>query len=722
MSFPHYEDAGDGMRPQGSDAALLREIRDRRSYAYDQWSYAREQRAIDIRYLAGDPWSPEDRERRRKAGRPCINHDELNQYTNQIVNGLRKNKRGIKIDPAGGGASRKTARLHQDIIRTIENRSHATAAYIRCFQDAVEGGYGAFRISRDYVSDDSFAQRIVILPIQNPDSVLYDPDCKRPDWSDAQYVFVQENIPRDEFKSRYPNAKITSFSSEDIRTAPQWITEQTVLVCEYWRIETTPARLYKLADGRITEQLPEGEQAVLSRKVSKRKVVQYITNGIEILERKEELGSRIPIIFCTGKELWQLVNGAYKRVLLSAVRLARDPQMSLAYYVTQEAEEAAQTPIAPVIGYVGQFESDREAWDEAAKVPHARLEVDAVTDATGQQVLPLPQRQSFTPNFNQYELAKESARRSVQAAMGNSPLPTSAQRQNEKSGVALERIAESQAAGSYHFYDNFENALSLAGEIIEDWIPTVYADKREEALVMPDENTKVVMLNSGKDADGNELPHVSEGRHGVTVTTAPSFQSQEQEQQEFLEGLVANLGNLPVAPPQAAKLLSMAIKMRNLGPQGDEMAEIISPSDGEDEQQLSPRAQQQIQQAQQQLQALNAHSQQLEQALQELQQEKAAKVVDNEYRMRIEELKIQADLAKAEITTKAQVASERMALLEETVRQLQQMAHEAGMQAQDQAHQRDMTERQAAITSQQAEQERQAAQEQAESEPAEQSE
>jgi hypothetical protein len=30
------------------------------------------------------------------AGRPVLNHDELNQYINQQVNDLRMNKRGIK--------------------------------------------------------------------------------------------------------------------------------------------------------------------------------------------------------------------------------------------------------------------------------------------------------------------------------------------------------------------------------------------------------------------------------------------------------------------------------------------------------------------------------------------------------------------------------------------------------------------------------------------------
>lgn len=65
------------------------------------------------------------------------------------------------------------------------------------------------------------------------------------------------------------------------------------------------------------------------------------------------------------------------------------------------------------------------------------IQVDALTDPTGQNILPPPERQQFTPNFQEYEVAKDSCRRAIQAAMGISPLPTAAQRDNEKSGIAI---------------------------------------------------------------------------------------------------------------------------------------------------------------------------------------------------------------------------------------------------------------------------------------------
>jgi len=680
--------------PKG-DEALLQEIRDRYRYASDAWREIREERKTDMRYVTGDPWDESDRKARADAGRPCINHDELNQYVNQTVNALRENKRGIKISPAGNGADEKTAELHQDLVRTIEYRSNAQAAYITAFQAAVEGSYGFFRVSRKYVSRKSFKQEIVVKNIANPDSVLYDPDCKEADWSDAQYCFVLDPISKEEFKRRFPRAQVKDFTLEDQRIAKDWIQDRLVLTAEYWRIEVKPGKLYELADGSTTNEPPEEASVVRERDEAEPELVQYITNGVEILERNPQPGEHIPIIPVLGKEVYVDEGGAPKRKLLSLIRLARDPQMSLAYLVSQQMEEAGLSPKAPWMGYKGQFESDREAWETSGKIPHAFLQADPIVDAAGGQILPLPTRVPFTPNIIAFEAGKDSCRRAIQAAMGTSPLPTALQRDSQKSGVAMERIQQSQAIGSAHFADNFDRALQFAGRVIESWIPVVYRGEREMGIVKPDESRKVIQLG--------DIP-MDQGDHDVDVSTGPSYQSQRQAQQDFLDSLIANMKNLPVSPQQMAKLLSMAIQMKQLGPKGDEMADIISPSDKEGVE-IPPQAQQAMAEAQQQMQALNAYAQQLEGELKKLQDEKAAKVVDNEYRMAIEKMRIEADITKAEINTKAQSMEERLKFVEDMWRQMQtqQASAEAAQQ------QRDHETQQAAAAAEQ-----QAAQQQAE--------
>src|SRR6185437_14344989 len=114
------------------------------------------------------------------------------------------------------------------------------------------------------------------------------------------------------------------------------------------------------------------------------------------------------------------------------------------------------------------------------KIPRAYVQADPIVDGSN-NLLALPSRPQFTPNAQAYEIGKESWRRSIQAAMGITPLPTAAQRQNEKSGVALERIQTQQAIGSFHFTANFKLSVQNAGEQINELVTEILDTPRQIA-------------------------------------------------------------------------------------------------------------------------------------------------------------------------------------------------------------------------------------------------
>ena len=714
---PHYVDdepeQTGRLEVSAQDEELLREVRDRYEYGVAAWSDIRRERNIDMRYVCGDPWAPEDREAREnpkqpEGRRPCLNHDELNQYLNQSINNIRQNKRGIRVEPAGEGADEQTAEYRQNRIRAIEYRCKAQQTYETAFQHMIEGSYGFWRIAREYVSDDpdNWNQEIVIKPIANPDSVVYDPDCKEPDWSDARWCFVVQPTPKEEFKRKYPRARVTDFTGyDDPRIMSTWVTDQTVLLAEYWRIETDEKTVSKRIGGKK-----------YTRKILSKTICQYITNGVEILERNEQPGDEIPIPACIGLERFVNDGATAKRIISSLVRLARDPQMSLAYLVSLQAECAGLYPKNPYIVYVGQIETDREAWKTATKVPHPFLQVDPIPDSANGQILPKPTREPMGIDLASFEPSIESARRAIQAAMGISPLPTAAMRANEKSGIALKAIQQEMSLGSYHFIDNFERALERCGRIIESWLACVDCRDMDRPLALPDDKRKVVQISEGS---------VTEAPHDVTISVGPSNQSQHQAADEFLQkSLVPNLPQMVqigiIPPPTGAQLLAKSIKNLGLGPMGDEMSELIAP---EQAQQLPPQVQAMLGQAQGQIQQLHAYAAQLE-------QEKQAKVVENSARVQIEQLKANADiaveklkletqLAVAEIQSKTSILTEREAIVNDVLKQIHSQAHEVGMQAHKQAHEASMQESEHQHERDIAEQQVAAAQAQAEQQPQE---
>ncbi len=671
------------------DEKILAECRNRFDYVQDQWKDIRQEAQTDMDYYSGNPWPEGERKRREDAGRPCLVMDELSQYINALVNDIRQNKRAIKVVPRGYGANDKTAELRGDLIREIEYKSNAQSAYACGFENQCARSYGGWKIVRRYVNEKSFDQEIRIVRIPNPDCSYPDPDCKEADYSDAKYWFLLDLIPRKEYKNKYPKAKITDFNGDHIKTAPNWIKEDQIQIAEYWRVEEEERELLEVEGpdkkplSMFEDEIPEkmAIKELNRRTVKQRKIMQYITNGVEILEKNKEPGNYIPIVWLTGKELYVSADSGPRRILMSFIRLARDPQMLVNYYRTCEAELVGMTPKTPWVGVTGQFHNP-ETWQSANTTPVAFLEYDIKTEQGGEQVLPAPSRPAYAPMIQPLEMGAESARRAVQAAMGLSALPTNAQRLNDKSGVALQQIDANEDRGSFHFIDNYEMALEYSGRIINNLIPYVYDAPREIGIRKQDDSHTTVKVNQRftNDNGEEEMNDLTSGEHEVTISTGPSFQSEREQANEFVEAMIPNLEQLPLDPQTKSKLMSLLIKLKNVGPIGDEMVKLLSPDQTEQQQQ---QALQQAQQSAAQYQQMVA---QLQAENQIMHAEKNGKIVDNEYMLKKAQLDNDVKILIAEIGAKSQAANERAQMYQEFWLENHGAAHELAMQKDQQSH------------------------------------
>jgi hypothetical protein len=654
-----------------------KEIREAFKDYRNDWQEIRDEAAIDMRYVAGDPWEPEDRAQREAAGRPCISLDELSQYLNQYVNNLRQNKRAIQVMPKGDGANDADAKNRSAVIMGIEERSNAQNAYITAAENAASRSYGFAVIRTEFknynvpdkgeIDPGVFDLEIIIKPILNPDTVLLSPFYNQPDASDVPDAFLLEQIPRKSFAAKYPDAEITDFSGQVMgdEGVSDWITDKNVQIAEYWRVEHEYKKLLLIETekGPIVFREDEWKQAKemglkgsvkRERRVEIPKVVQYMTNGLEILDEVPWMGTRIPIISCFGKELWITQGGKATRKLLSMIRLARDPQMLAAYLATQECEEAGMIPKAPFVGAKGQFESDKQAWEEVNKIPHAFLQYDPIVDVNSQSTLPPPARPQYEANFQQWEIAKDSASRAIQRSMGIAPLPTAALRAGEKSGVALEKIQDQEAIGSFHFSDNFDRFLHNLGWQINELITPILDTQREQAVTEPDGTRSVLHIVGNTshpvgddgayevksiptDDKGRTVDHLHTGvgDFDVTISTGPSYQSQRQKQSEFLDKLIENGPNLPMPNTPQAKILALGIRMNaDLGAIGTQIADVFDPPDPNN---LPPEAQAALMQIKGQLQ-------QVQQENAQLHMERAGKVIEQQGKLQIAQVQGQHKL------------------------------------------------------------------------------
>src|SRR6185312_14941381 len=216
------------------------------------------------------------------------------------------------------------------------------------------------------------------------------------------------------------------------------------------------------------------------------------------------IGSWIPIVGVFGEEMYVRTGGESKRHFYSLIRRARPAQQMMAYLASQEAEEFQMAPRAAVQGYKGQF--DPELHKDLHRVPRAYAEFEIPDDWNPAWGPPsLPTRTQFIPNAQAYEIAYERWRRSLQPAMGIAPLPTAAQQQNQKSGVALEKIRAQEAIGSFHFTDNFSRALDNTGRQLNELITKLAElDSLPKELLGKDQKDEDVAIQvAPKDLDAS---------------------------------------------------------------------------------------------------------------------------------------------------------------------------------------------------------------------------
>jgi hypothetical protein len=690
----------DEKTPDNPSDKLLRQIREDFAYCRSYWRENYDEAAKDMDCMAGIPPKEFSDDR---SGRPCIWPDETSQYVKQANNNLRQNKRSVNVSPRSEDATDKDAEHRQAYMRGIEYASKAQSVYSTVFESCTECGFGFGRIALE-VTGPNGEQEPRIKRIPNWSTVYPDPDAIEADFSDSNIYFVLDRMRESVFKRKFPKAKTKSFTAGDRQVAPDWLQGDNIIIAEYWIREEIEAE--------------DGEK--------RHEVRQYLVNGIEFLHSADSeddkdkdgipcrkwIGSWIPIPAMIGEEIYVKEGGQSKRRIMSMIRRGRPAQQMMAYIASQQQEEFAMAPRAPYFGWKGTFDSEQHK--TLHKDPRAYVEFTVPIDWDVQTMGPpqLPIRNPFVPNIQAYQIAYEGWRRSHQAAIAGNPLPTDAQKVNEKSGIALEKIQDAGATGSFHFTDNFVRFLHNVGLQVNELITKLAElDSLPKQLLGRNKKDEDVRIKvAGKSAVAPEssghLPEADlffahRGQFEVSIGDGPSYQSQREEGAAFADQIWEIAAKLGLPPQVTMKLLALATRLKNVGALGDEIAELLSPPDQNN---LPPQAQAAIAQLKGQLQQAMAE-------VQQLRLEKLGKVVEMQGRSALAEKEVTARMAEAdkdretklavaEITTKAQSISERVAAVEDLMQQFHSQAHELAMLIQGHQHAKEMATQNAAVDSQ----------------------
>lgn len=501
----------------------------------------------DLKFLSGGEaqWDPIAVAARKRDGRPIITINDLPSMLHQVTNDQRQNTPSIKVHPVDDEADPETAKIIQGLIRHIEYGSNADVAKDTAVNSAAAVGFGYFALTTDYCDADSWDQDIKFRRIRNALSVRIDPLSVEADGSDMGFAFIESLMNREDFKKENPDAEAnnTSYIQEGGNPYSGWLSDATVLVCEYYCIKKTPETVVELSNGESgfksdLLELPEGVTITRTRPGERRQVMLYKITGVDVLEKTEikfKRKPRIPVYPVYGDEID--IEG--KVIRFGIIRNAKGPCASYNVMMSGATEEVALRSKNPYMMAEGQEEGHEEEFAQAnlRSFPYLTYKM---TELNG-HLAPPPQRQPMTDiPAGMIALAmhaqdnKKKVTGLFDASLGAKGTATSG-----KQEIAQQREGD---MANFHYADGLVRSMTRCGQDLVNMIPEYYDAQRTVRILGDDDTAEHVTLNQpnveGKpNKEGKILAvlnDVTAGSYDITVSAGPSYTTLRQETAEAM--------------------------------------------------------------------------------------------------------------------------------------------------------------------------------------------
>lgn len=651
--------------------------------------------------------------------RPSLVINKFRVPIKQVVNEGRSSRLAIVVKPKPGKASEKDAEVRQGLLRAIEVDSDAMDARLWAYQRMVKCGRGYYRVEKTFANDGDFLVDLVVSRIKNQGSVYIDPFHTKPDGSDAEYYFVTEDLPREEYEQRFPEEKhgILKLNGDALSSvtdrAPMWLSAETVRIAEYFTVLHDPRWLVRTAEG-VDLLLEAGAPKPVvgsdlpythCRKVDKRTIHWYLINAHEVIEDQAWDGRYIPIIQLVGEEFNVNGQSSYGGMITDG----KDAQRLYNYAVSMEAEGVALAPRAPFIAAYGQIEPYMAMWESAnvrnwAALPYKPVEVNG-------HLVPPPQRNVVEPAIQAIAMLVAQADADLKGVTGRYDPSLGNISPTERSGKALREMKQQAEMGSSNYLDSLATGIRHEAKILLDLLKYVYVEPGRIARMVGDEpgDERSVMLNAdfvrAKDGTPQRPPSapvqflqelkgkvtrtappavehydITKGDYMVVVDVGPSFKTQREENVSLMQSLYE-------ASPDLAPLTIDLMAEELGGPFGRKLAERVramNPNLPKDDQaDIPPEAQAVIGQLTQQMEQMGQALQQAQQALATDQAKQQAQVqiaqMEQATKTRLEEMKLMADIALQRAKLESDEQRARFDAAMEKALQDDQQAHERYM-------------------------------------------
>lgn len=552
---------------------IIKNINDAQTKEYDTRSEClQDRRFYSIR---GAQWENDIGE--MLGDRPKIEINKVHKSIVRIFSEYRNNRITVDFISKDGTDNQYLADVCDGLFRSDEQDSNADEAYDNAFEEAVGGGFGAFRLRADYEDEEDEEderQRICIEPIYDADScVFFDQNSSKSDKSDAKWAAVLIGVDKE--YEEYDAKDLVSVSKSINENDKDWNTGNKVYIAEYYEKEEKYKKQYIYSnnietvkifedDENIEEQISDLKQTGYSlektRKIKVCKIHKYIVSGNTILEDCGYIaGNEIPIVPVYGKR-W-FVDGIER--CMGEVRLTRDAQILYNLQVSKLAEQTALSGLEKPIFTAEQIKGHEARWSDDAVKNYPYQIVNPITNADGSETIAgavgYTKPPMISPALSGLLQVTDASIKEIQGS--DNPQD---QIMTRMSGEAIQKIHDRIDMQSYIYMSNFAKAIRRAGTIWLSMAKDVYVEEnRNMKTVNPDKSTaSIKLLEPYKSEDGKTFIRndLADAKFNVAVSVGASTSSKRQKTvNNLLEAIQV------VSSPEIKDVLSYAVVMNMEG-------------------------------------------------------------------------------------------------------------------------------------------------------------
>ena len=533
--------------------------------------------------IAGAQW--EGKLEEQFENKPKLEVNKIHLSVLRIINEYRNNRITVDFVSKEGKEYDKLADTCDGLYRADEDFSSADEAYDNAFEEAVGGGFGAWRLRAAYEDeedDEDDRQRVCIEPIYDADSsVFFDLGAKRQDKSDAKRCWVLTSMTRGEYEETYDDDP-TTWPKSVMGYEFDWATPDVVFVAEYYRVEEVrhTVHIYQSLDGeeeRYTDEDFENDETLEEtlaavgtvktgeKKTKKRKIHKYIMSGGKILEDCGYIaGQCIPIVPVYGKR-WFVDN--IERCM-GHVRLAKDAQRLKNMQLSKLAEISALSTVEKPIMMPEQVAGFEMMWAEDNLKDYPYLLVNPITGPNGETQPAGPVAYTKSPMIPPAMAALlQLTEVDMQDILGKQE--AGEQLQPNMSGKAVELIQQRLDMQSFIYLSNMAKAIKRSGEIWLSMAKDILVERGRKMKTLNSEYEpgQVELAKPVLNQETGEVEYendLREAKYDISVSVGPTSSSKRATTVRALTGMMT-----VTQDPETLQILS-AMALMNMEGEGVE--------------------------------------------------------------------------------------------------------------------------------------------------------